>query len=289
MLSRTIAAGLMVILPFRIAPSSAGSMAQGDASAGLAARFDAASVKESPDSNDRVQPLTPTPGGVTMRMRTVVQMVQWAYTVPERDIVGGPTWARTRRFDVVARTNGAPATDTQLRMMMRSLLAERFALDAGYERGVRPVYALTVSRGDSKLGSAMRPSTATCDRLPAEGPSLPGVEKRSTIESRYCGVAIASGDGIVSFVSGMRATTADIARGLSRYLDRPVLDRTGLTAEFDFMLIVTPPGPSASGAAPATGGEIFTAIKEQLGLKLEADRGETEVLVIRRLEPPTEN
>ncbi|HET9385471.1 MAG TPA: TIGR03435 family protein [Gemmatimonadales bacterium] len=277
----------MVILPFRIASSSAGSMAQGDASAGLAERFDAASVKESPDSRDRAQPLTATPGGVTMRRRTVVQMIHWAYNVPERDIVGGPTWARTRRFDVVARTNGAPATDTQLRMMMRSLLAERFSLDATFERGVRPVYALTLSREDGKLGSAMRPSTAACDRLPAEGAPLPGVEIQRTIESRYCGVAIASGDGMVSFVSGMRATAGDIARGLSGYLDRPVVDRTGLTAEFDFILMVTPPG--ASSAGPATGWEIFTAIREQLGLKLEADRGETEVLVIRRLEPPTGN
>lgn len=289
MLSTIIAAGLTVILPSYFVSSFDRSMVQGDALGARTERFDAASVKESPDSNDRVQPLTATPGGVTMRMRTVVQMVQWAYNVPERDVEGGPKWARIRRFDVVARTNGAPATDPQLRMMMRSLLAERFSLDAAYERGVRPVYALKLSREDGKLGSAMRPSSAECDRLPSEGAPLPGVERRSKIESRYCGVAIASGDGIVSFVSGMRATTADIARGLSRYLDRPVLDRTGLTAGFDFMLIVTPPGPSATGATPAMGGEIFTAIKEQLGLKLEADRGETEVLVIRRLEPPTEN
>ena len=107
---------------------------------------------------------------------------------------------------------------------------------------------------------------------------------------------------MVYFVAGMRATTADLARGLSRYLDRPVLDRTGLIAEFDFRLIVTPPssvsfgaGPStgaassASGAGPGAGGEIFTVIQDQLGLKLEPDRGETEVLVIRHVEPPTEN
>jgi uncharacterized protein (TIGR03435 family) len=226
-----------------------------------------------------------------MRMRTVVQMMQWAYDLPERDIVGGPTWARTRRFDVVARTtSGASAGRAQLQMMMRRLLAERFSLDAAYERGVRPVYALMLNRKDGNLGSAMRPSTASCDRVPPEGAPLPGIELQRTLESRYCGVAIAaSGEGMIFFISGMRATTADIARGMSGYLDRPVLDRTGLTAGFDFMLIVTPPGSDAPGPASATGGEIFTAIKEQLGLKLEADRGETEVLVIRRLEPPTEN
>jgi uncharacterized protein (TIGR03435 family) len=213
-------------------------------------------------------------------------MVQWAYDVPERDIEGGPKWALTRRFDVVARTSAAATGRAQLQMMMRSLLAERFSLDAVSERGVRPVYALSLNRGDGKLGSAMRPSTAACDRLPPEGAPLPGIEMQRTLESRFCGVTIASGQGMVSFVGGMRATTADIARGLSPYLDRPVVDRTGLTAEFDFILKPTPPD---AVAGPGTGGEILTAIREQLGLKLEADRVETEVLVIRRLEPPTEN
>jgi uncharacterized protein (TIGR03435 family) len=173
-------------------------------------------------------------------------------------------------------------------MMMRNLLAERFALDAAYERRPGPIYALTLSRRDGKLGTAMRPSTAACDRLPPEGAALSSIEIQRTLESRYCGLAIASGpQGMISLVGGMRATTADLARGLSPYLDRPVVDRTGLTAEFDFIFMATPPG--GSGTGPATGGEIFTAIREQLGLKLEAERGETEVLVIRRLEPPTEN
>lgn len=299
MLSRIIAAYLIVIVPAGIASPSDRRLVQGRPSSEAAVRFEAASVRESLNSNDRVQPYSVTPGGVTMRKRTVVQMMQWAYDLPERDIVGGPNWARTRLFDVVARTSDPAATAAPLRMMMRNLLTERFALDAVFERGVRPVYALTLKSKDGKLGSEMHPSTAKCDRLPSEGAPLPGVEFQRAIESRYCGISIASGQGVVYFVSGMRATTGDLARGLSRYLDRPVLDRTGLTAEFDFRLIVTPPTSAAFGAGAPTGtvpgpssgagGEIFTGIQEQLGLKLDPDRGETEVLMILKVDPPTEN
>lgn len=87
MLSRKIAAGLTAILLLDIATSSSGSNVQGDTSSGPTMRFEVASVRESPQSNGYVQPLTETPGGVTMRGRTVLQMMQWAYNLPGRDII----------------------------------------------------------------------------------------------------------------------------------------------------------------------------------------------------------
>jgi len=223
-----------------------------------------------------------------MRNFTVMQLIQWAYNLPERDIVGMTGWARNHAFDVEARVLGGPATTTQLRAMLQNLLSDRFGLDAIYERRTGPVYALELNRRDGKLGRAMHVPASTCKRVPPEG-VVPAPRKTGVLVSEYCGVSIAANAGIVIFVGGMRATAADIAHALSPHLDRPVVDRTGLTEEFDFILEGMTPGLDTSATGTPTGGEIFTAIREQLGLKLQPDTGEFEVLVIRSVSAPTEN
>lgn len=282
---RAIVRSLSLIVAFVITGHSNATTSQRGESDASPVRFEAASVKPSLSNGAPLRFLVTTPSGLRMWSRTPMQMIQWAYDMPARDIVGLSGWALNRSFDVEARVSGGPATTTQLRLMLRSLLADRFSLDAHYERRVRPIYALTISRRDGTLGRAMRASTGSCIRLPPEG-VVPSAEGRSLPSSEYCGVAIATAKEVVTFLSGARATTTDIARRLSPYLDRPVIDRTGLTSEFDFFVLVVPPGPSSS---PPTGGEIFTALREELGLKLEPDRGEVEVLVVRGISPPTED
>jgi uncharacterized protein (TIGR03435 family) len=291
MLSRAgIASCLRMVLPLLATTAFHAQVTPGAVADSSDARFDVTSVKESPIGSIGPRALTTRPGGVTVRNRTVVEMIQWAYNLPARDILGGPGWSRSRRFDVEGRVGGNGATRRQLQSMLRSLLADRFALNAVYERKIGPIYALTPDRRDRTLGPAMRPSTATCKKAPPEGilPTPDGL-KQGILEREHCGVAIASHSGMVFFLSGMRATTADIARSLSPYLDRPVVDRTRLDQEFDFVLTIAPPGPDVSASAPLTGAEIFTAIREELGLRLQPEDGEVEVLVIRGVALPTEN
>ncbi|HKE84853.1 MAG TPA: TIGR03435 family protein [Vicinamibacterales bacterium] len=280
---------LTVFVTLVVTADASPQVAQDKVSNASPLRFDVVSVKETPSGSTVPRPLTITrPDGLTVRSQTVIGMIQWAYGLPERDIQGGTGWPRSRRFDVDARTSMGGATLTQLRSMMRNLLVDRFALDVVYDRRVGQIYAVMLNRQDGRLGPALRASTSSCQRPPSEGILSP-VENPHVVEGRYCGVAVASSGGLVSLVLGARATTADIARGLSPYLDRPVVDRAGLTSEFDFLLAVIPPGRDVSAGGALTGAEIFTAIREQLGLKLQPDDGEVETLVIRGVSPPTEN
>jgi len=275
---------LAAIAWFAIAPDSIAQ--SGNTSSQPTLRFDVTSVKENL-SVSGFQAVTITPDTLKMPNRTVIEMLQWAYNLPARDIVGEPAWAHSRRFDVDGRVIGNIATVTQLRAMMRTLLAERFALRAGYESKIGPVYALTINRSGGKLGPGMLASTANCKTVPADG-FVPTVDKREG--DGFCGMSVASSNGSVIWFGGLRATTTELARSLSRYLDRPVIDQTGLTSPYDFVVTPIPAAtPNTAAATPLTGAEIFTAIQEQLGLRLRPDNGEVEVLVIRNLASPTEN
>ena len=287
-------AGMVALAP---AARSSGTMQQGGSSNASAVHFETASIKTSPSGS--VFHIRPMPGGLRITDFTVMQLIRWAYDdIPERDVLGLADWARNRRFDVEGRVSGGPATMTQLRLMLRSLLAERFSLEAVYERRTRPIYALMINRRDGKLGPALHPSTWNCRSVPREG-IVPPVEYPTVLKSEYCGIGVATNNGMVTFLSGTRVTTTEIASRLSRYLDRSVVDRTSLASAFDFILLPTQAGPAASlplasvessGPNPAlTGGEIFTAMREQLGLKLEPGTGEVDVLVVRGVTLPAEN
>lgn len=219
-----------------------------------------------------------------MRGRTMLQLIQWAYDLPEHDIVGGPEWLRKRFFDIQARSTFEHLTRPQLKVMLRNLLIERFALDATFESRMRPVYLLTLDRKQGPVGRGIRTLPATC--IPrGTAPLVRSFSDQATPSSNTCGVLVASTDGALMFLSGWRATMGELAEVMSRHLDRPVLDRTEFTAEFDFVIDVPPPAVNS----PGLGGEIFTAMHEQLGLKFEGGTGEVNVLVIRQIALPTEN
>ena len=231
--------------------------------------FEVATIRPSnPDAQGR---------GITMRgPREVLTintplgyLIEFAYNVNTRQVIGGPSWMASDRYDVVGRpqAEGLPS-ERQLRALIRSLLEDRFKLVVHREKRELPAYALVA--GSPKLTK----NDSNPNGLPGLGFRAPGM----------LGVVNATmGD----FVSVMQ----------SNVLDRPVVDRTNLQGRFDFTLNWTPdesqfrgmglqiPPPSPDAKFPG----LFTAIQEQLGLKLESVNAPVEVIVIDRVEKPSEN
>ena len=186
----------------------------------------------------------------------------------------GPTLEPLRSFEVAS-------------VYYRGLLRDRFKIGVHVEQREVDVYALVVARRDGRLGPGLRPSKINCDAIYAErrkrslaGERLPGIEAgvRPTC-SAVVGPAALAGDGVaISGLAGM----------LGGALGQPVVDRTGLTGLFDIDFRAAPP----KGPAGPPGGElppISTALEDQLGLRLEKARGPVDVLVVDRLEKPTDN
>lgn len=200
-----------------------------------------------------------------------------------------PRWAITDKFDIQARTDGSPAKDAkdQMRLMMRSLLADRFKLALHFETRQGPAFGLLALK-PGQTGPLLRPhpNDSSCSSAPA--PNQPGGQFPAV-----CGGLSpmpSSAPGLVRF--GARNVTMEfIANMLTSMgaLDQPILDQTGLAGTFDFALewVFQPPGTNLQTDLP---GPLFMdAVREQLGLKLESRRGPVEVLVLDHVERPSQN
>jgi uncharacterized protein (TIGR03435 family) len=206
-------------------------------------------------------------------------------------IVDGPSWIDTDRFDIDAKPAQA-ATGEQVKVMTRTLLADRFKLVFRKENRDSPIFALVAARADKRLTSQLRPAEVPCEamRLGPNGIPLPG----DTLRPR-CGFRYGPGpNGTRITIVGR--TMAEIAAGLRTFVERSVVDETGLSGTFDGQLDFVreqrrfgPPVDPAAFEAPPTAVSIYTAVQEQLGLRLDSRRGPVEVLAIERVERPTEN
>ena len=225
-----------------------------------------------------------------MRMRA---MLGYAYGIRPDRIVGLPAWTDQDRFDIAARAP-ADTPDDQLRPMLRTLLADRFRLVVRAETREQPVYALVVER-NARLGPNLNLSTE-CDadwRSPGGGASSGARGGVAAVASgrRPCTV-ISGRDGRGAYVTGgARAISALVdALQLLEFqglIDRPVIDRTGLTGTYDFDLRFAPAPYGAERAVDLDMPSVFTAIQEQLGLRLEPARGPIEFFAVERIERPT--
>ena len=222
--------------------------------------FDVSSIKPNtagPETPVRFEPL---PGGRLTTTNTTLRMVAaWAHGVQFFQMVGGPDWVDSARFDISAKVDGNPTT-TEMRVMLRELLKDRFKLTVSTGSREMSVYALTVARpGVVQL----KPSMIDCTGTP-------------TVGAGSCEFSYQLGN---VHARGMRIAT--LAETLGGVTGRVVVDRTGLKTPLDFDLTWTPQRVDPS--APS----IFTAVEEQLGLKLEATKAPVDVLVIERAEKPT--
>ena len=210
----------------------------------------------------------------------------------EQQVVGGPDWVVADKWDVIATTPQA-TQPPQMRLMMQRMLAERFKLRAHWEKRQLPVYLLSMARADGALGPGLRRTPDDeCAKAKAAGPPpmpepvQPG-QPPPPMPLPNCG-AVQFGPGQLT----ARGTSMEfLAQALINTpvitgIDRPVLDRTGLTGNFGFQLKFAPatnvnPDPERP--------HLVTALTEQLGLKLEATQAPIDVLVIDGVERPTPN
>lgn len=249
-------------------------------------RFETASIRENRNDSTARPVIKPQPSGLSVSNATALDLIKYAFDVIERDVVGElPGWAKTKKFDVAARAVDVPLTSTRVQAMTKALLQDRFKLDASYERATGPVYALVLARSDGASGPNLRRSESKC----AVDPPLSAdadVPVRILNLSARCGLRHMTDGSSLILLHGSRATVPQLARYLSRVggFDRPVVDRTGLTGEFDLQAI-----PPADMVAPSSEARLLTAIREQLGLTLRAEEGSFDVLRIRRLEQPSPN
>ena len=227
-----------------------------------------------------IKPSKPETAGsaITVRGRTfatlnqtVSSMMTFAFGIHPDQIIGGPAWVKEDRFDISAEPEGTGMpNDKQWKAALAKLLADRFSLAFHRDKKELSVYALTTLKSGHKL--------TVNDTNPNGLPAL---------FFRGLGVFPVRNATMSDFAGVMQAVV----------LDRPVIDQTGLSGRYDFTLTWTPDdtqfggrGGQAPPADPATAPPgLFTAIQEQLGLKLEATKAPAEVLVIDRLEKPTPN
>jgi uncharacterized protein (TIGR03435 family) len=240
-------------------------------------QFEAASIKPSAPMGMGMMKvgMQMLPGGrVSMSGVTAKLLIQQAYGVRDFQIVGGPSWLGTERYDITAKPEGT-ANQDQVKVMIQALLADRFKLQFHRETKELPTYALVVAKGGPKVHESEvegGPDKAKGTRINMHG--------RGQFEME-------------------RAPVAALANQLAQVLGRSVIDKTELTGNYDFKLEWTPDegahemmrGPSPDGPAPADpqGVSIFTALQDQLGFKLEATKGPVEILVIERAEKASAN
>ena len=228
-----------------------------------------------------IKPSVPDSPGIGIRMNgrnfstlntTLDDLITFAYELHARQVTGGPGWIGTDKFDLAAIPDkpGMPS-DRQIKLMMQKLMAERFKLAFHHEKKELGVFLITVA----KTGPKISKNETNPNGLPGLG--MQGLGR----------------------VSVRNATIADFAQLMQgRILDRPVVDQTGLAGRYDFSLQWTPDdsqygGRGGQAPPPANGGtappDLFNAMQEQLGLKIEATKAPVDVLVIDHVEKPSDN
>jgi uncharacterized protein (TIGR03435 family) len=229
------------------------------------------------------------PGGTFLASNmTVHDIIAFAHGLQPFQVEGGAEWTRVVRFDITikAETNVGPVAigPTQIGLQLaRAVLAERFAFRARRETRERPIFALVRVRQDGALGPRIRRSPTDCAALARDaGASGAPWPPRSGDGRILCGL---QADGTTLTAGGY--PMSEFQSFLTRQTQRVVIDRTGLMGAWDFELTFAPPDVTADAAAERNIPSLFTALQEQLGLKLEATRGPSEVLVIDRVERPT--
>lgn len=245
--------------------------------------FEVASVKPSP--NDLApEGISVQPDGsarfTRFQVRTLITIAYRSEGIQRFDqLVGAPSWINVERYDIVAKADadsGAQSGPSRLPAMMRSLLRDRFQLRVHTETRDMPAYGLVLARRDGTLGPELRESTTECPATNA-GAANPDPD-------RWCGIRATGG-----IIIGRAVSSALLAGNLSGYptVDRFVTDRTGLTGRYDFTLEYSPAFLQTGNAVATPGPSLFTALTEQLGLRLEPETKTVPVLVIDNVERPT--
>lgn len=234
--------------------------------------FEVASVKPN-RSGERNSSTSGRAGGFTATNVTAQQLIVYAFRLRQFQLASGPNWLGSDRFDIQARVPAGAKQDNPA--MTRALLRDRFKLVVHTETKQEQVYALVVDRPDGRLGPQLKPSTKDCQ------PSQPGTPSP-------CGMNTSVNDATGTLVGNGQSIEQLVGALGSFGLNRMVIDRTGLMGSFDIELKWRPDNLRSTATAQASElPSIFAAMQEQLGLRLESQRGPVEFLVVDSIERPT--
>ena len=243
------------------------------------AQFEVASVKLHTSDDQRMYMVAQPSGRFVAANIPLRMLIRSAYQLQDDQIVGGPDWLATDRFDIDARAPQAPGSpNRQVLEMLQTLLADRFKLTMHSEKRELPVFALERSRRDGSFGQGLRPTACPDMAIDLSRP-------------QPC-MNIQTGVGSLT-LRGMPLT--QFTAYLAPYVNRVIVDRTNLDGRYDIELKWTPESPAqgrGAGEPPASDPNaisIFTALQEQLGLRLDSTRDTVDVLVIDTLERLTPN
>jgi uncharacterized protein (TIGR03435 family) len=221
--------------------------------------FEVASIRLHPDPITFSADPSVHGAGVVGTASTILDLIEEAYELRGDQISGGPTWVKSDHYDIAAKAEGeSPITKGELRQMLRSLLADRFQLKFRRERRETAVYELVLGKGVPKL-------------------KPPDVTGHGFVEATSSGLHMEASNG----------SMAQLATQLSVTAGRPVIDKTGLAEHYAYKLDWFPANrdPEPDSNVP----NMFTAVQEQLGLKLESGKAQIEMFVIDHVEKPSEN
>lgn len=216
-------------------------------------QFEVASVKPSSGDPSSSSGIKTGHGRLDAYNVTLKRCIMGAYSVGPHQISGGPAWLESDRFEILAKADQPIDDDAALMIMLQGLLAERFKLSLHRETRTIPAFVLEVAKNGPKLEKADAGEAAT---------------------------NTSTGHGGIS-IDALHADLDSFARILARKMDLPVVNHTGLEGTFNFKLQWTPEGTDSVS--------IFTAIQEQLGLRLRSQKAPVEIIVIDHAEKPSEN
>ncbi len=240
-------------------------------------RFEVASIKRNVSGDQNLGLNLPSGQGFNVTNVPMLGTIMRAYQV--KNVAAAPDWVTEERYDIEAKAGGTPTSD-EVNAMLRTMLRERVKLKAHIEPREIPVYALVVARPNHP---GTKPLALDCDRIQAARAAAGGQATGPLGSAAPCAYTW-SGMGIIS--GGI--TMARFAGLLDWVAGRVVIDRTGLSGPYEFTVRFAPPSASV-GAAADDRPDLFTALRDQLGLKLEPARAPVDTLVIDHIERPTEN
>jgi uncharacterized protein (TIGR03435 family) len=304
-----------------VAPKAALATIPGAAPDALKATFEVASVKPSGENTGplpvAVPMILPQGGRITGRNLPLRLLIRTAYDVNDNQIVGAPDWDMSDKFDLQATASFSSNPQTmgkELQAAIRALLADRFKLKFHLETRELPVSALVIARSDGRLGQDLKPSTSEC--------SKPSEEQTKALESLSSGdptamLAVMKGAPLKCTVTPRLPTAPTpgtlpmigmhgdgqpmevVVQLLKQFTGRLIVDKTGLTGLYDFDIQIDMQTMLAAASSlgvnvpvpanlpPSDGPSLLTALQEQLGLKLDSQRGPVEVIVIDSVEKPS--
>ncbi|HWF08885.1 MAG TPA: M56 family metallopeptidase [Bryobacteraceae bacterium] len=254
--------------------------------------FDVASIKRNLSGGPERFKMFPA---FSVENATLKDLILMAYEIQDFRISGGPGWIASDRYDIEAKAEGTPAFNQEVRLLqerrLQMLLQSRFRLVLHRETKELPIYVLSVAKGGLKLYPLKEGDCIARDPSKLGAPLAPGKTPMD-----YCGY----GGFARGLYENSTASIGDVAGALSTLLGRKVVDKTGVTGRYRIHLTFAPDdsmprfpdsqgGPGTPAPPADAGPNIFTAVQEQLGLKLESGKGPIEVLVIDHAEKPSDN